>query len=306
MVSRNPIDNIRPRRRKPVAATIWFLAVGAWASTASAQPGDADERGDADEKPVLFREDFESYPNDDALWSRGGPYLDQWRRTVPEHSLIRLLTNQHRHSGKRAVEMNLAGDQESAYGNAILYYRVPLSSVKPHGRLGVSGWISFENLQNARLFFLNELWTGRIDPVQKHYGHTEALLAGGVQYNSRTRTWQWEHGGEGYPYTSFSEVVDYKDGLDEFHFFKLVVDYNTDRYISFQFGKQVWDLSDHKLMVFEPDIAHEPTPAMFELNVRLITYDEYDGPYQCRVIVDDVEITHEGGGSLALEAKKGS
>ena len=63
-------------------------------------------------------------------------------------------------------------------------------------------------------------------------------------------------------------------------FFKLVVDYNTGRYVSFQFAGRTWDLSSHELMVFEPDTGHDRTPAMFELNVRLITYDNYDGPYR--------------------------
>jgi hypothetical protein len=241
----------------------------------------------------LFFEDFNSYPNDTALWTRGGPYLNQWRRTVPPGGAVQLIRNKHRKSGRAAVELRQAGTSDSPYSNAILYYRMPIARVAPRARVGVSGWVSFENVRDARLFFLNELWTGRIEPVKDHYGHREALLAGGVQYNSRTRTWQWEHGGGNYPYTDFSEPVDYEEGLDRFHYFKLVVDFRTDHYVSFQFDDQTWDLSDHKLMVFEPDTGHEPTPAMFELNVRLITYDEYEGPYQCRAVVDDVAVTGE-------------
>ena len=242
---------------------------------------------------VLFQEDFESYPDDAALWSRGGPYLDQWRRTVPAEGAVRLVRGLHQRSGNAAAELLQAGGVDSPYSNAILYYRVPLSIVQPHGRLGVAGWVSFENLSDARLFFLNELWTGRLEPIEAHYGHKEALLAGGIQYNSRTHKWQWEQKGGDYPYNDFSEPIEYEEGLDRFYFFKLVVDYNTGHYVSFQFDQKTWDLSAHKLMVFEPDTGHERTPAMFELNVRLITYDDYEHTYHCRAIVDDVRITAE-------------
>jgi len=252
------------------------------------------EEAALDVKPRrLYHEGFESYRNDAALWTHGGPYLNQWRKTVPAGGAVRLVRERFRKSGNAAVELVQSGDADSRYSNAILYYRVPLSTVAPHGRLGISGWVSFEKIADARLFFLNELWTGRKPPVEEHFGHKEALLAGGIQYNSRTRRWQWEQGGGDSPYSDFSDPVEYEEGLDRFHFFKLVVDYDTGRYGSFQFDKQIWDLSAHEIMVFEPDVSHDPTPAMFELNVRLITYDDYDGPYRCRAMVDDVEITVE-------------
>lgn len=263
----------------------------------SAVPVEAETRdndGNKEAHPLPFyHEDFESYRDDAALWARGGPYLNQWRKTAPAGCAVRLVRDQFSRSGRAAVELIQSGDAQSPYSNAVLYYRVPLAMIEPHGRLGISGWISCENLGDARLFFLNELWTGRQPPVQEHFGHKQALLAGGIQYHSRKRKWQWEHGGGEYPYADFSEPMEYPEGLDRFYFFKLVVDYNTGRYASFQFDKETWDLSEHKLMVFEPDIAHDPTPAMFELNVRLITYDDYDGPFHCRAIIDDVQITAE-------------
>jgi len=283
------LDFVVFHQSKPTIILAIILAV---ATVAALLPGD----DAALDKHVhrLYHEDFESYQSDADLWVRGGPYLNQWRKTVPAGGAVRLVRDQFRKSGRAAVELLQAGDADSAYSNAILYYRVPLSTVQPHGRLGISGWISVENLADARLFFLNELWTGRKKPIKEHFGHREALLAGGIQYNSRTRRWQWEHGGGDSPYSDFSDPIEIEEGLDRFHFFKLVVDYDTGRYVSFQFDKQIWDLSPHKHMVFEPDVSHDPTPAMFELNVRLITYDDYEGRYRCRAIVDDVEITAIG------------
>lgn len=282
--------NTESHRRRILLWIPWIIALDV--GTVAAQPNGRDAKR-PDAARVLFQEDFESYSSDAQLWSRGGPYLNQWRKSVPRGGKVRLLRGEFRKSGRTAVELIQAGDADSPYSNVALYYRVPISVVEPNARIGISGWISFEKIADARLFFLNELWTGRIKPVKAHYGHREALLAGGIQYNSRTRTWQWEHGGGDYPYTSFSDPIDYREGLEHFHFFKLVVDYKKGRYESFQFDDQSWDLTSHRLMVFKPDIAHDPPPAMFELNVRLVTYDDYDQSYRCRAIVDDVAITVE-------------
>ncbi len=240
---------------------------------------------------VLFRDDFESYASDDDLWSRGGPVLNQGRRIPPPRGGVRLIRGGPHRSGQAAVELEMAGDG-SHYSQAYLYYRLPLARAKGARRIGVAGWVSFTNHQDVRLFFLNEVFTGRIRPVQEYFGHRAALLAGGIQFDGRVRTWQWEKRGSS-PYTPFSTPMPYKDNRDRFHYFKLVVDYETGRYHSFQFDQRQWDISENELILFEPDSAHDPTPAMIEMNVRLISFDDYDAPYHSRAYVDDVVVTVE-------------
>lgn len=241
----------------------------------------------------VFGEGFETYSDNELPWNRGGPFMNQWRRIGHAGGGVRWLWDGPRRTGRGSLEISLAGDATTPYGNSIAYYRFPLALIDGASHIGFEGWVSFESLDGARLFFLSEVFTGRVPPIEQHYGRTESLIAGGIQYNSRTRTWQWERRGGEYPYTDFSEPVDYVGGIDIFHYFKLVVDFEAGRYVTFQFDDQVWDLNGHDLLIFDPDSDHDPTPAMYEFNVRLITYDEYDGPFACRVVVDDVAVTKE-------------
>lgn len=255
---------------------------------------------------MVFADAIETYTDESDLWSRGGPLLNQWRRTPPASGgSINYLSNSHSRSGTHSIDINIQGDQNSPYSTAYLYYRFPLDLIYPVEHIGNEGWVSFENIDDARLFFLSEIFTGRIPPIEQYYGLDEALIAGGIQYNSRTNTWQYETLTGGYGYYDFSEPVTYQQGLDKFHYFKLIVNYKTRKYVSFQFDDRIWDLTPYDMLLFDPDTPHDPTPAMFEFNVRLITYDDYTGPFRCRAVVDDVAVTVEDGKQTGDSNKNG-
>lgn len=239
---------------------------------------------------LIFADGFEDYTGETDFWSRGGPYLNQWRRIDPTSGSVRFLRQGFGRSGQSAVDLTLSGDPSTPYNQAFLYYRFPLSMVEPIGRIGFEGWVAFDSLEDIRLFFLNEMFTGRFEPIEEHYGHTETLFAGGIQYNGRSRRWEYESLEGSSRYLPFSEPVEYTGGLHDFHYFCLVVDYDRKTYHSFQFNNRKWDLTGRPFLIFDPDYDHDPTPAMFEFNVRLISFDDYDAPYGARAIVDDVGV----------------
>ena len=70
------------------------------------------------------------------------------------------------------------------------------------------------------------------------------------------------------------------------------MNYVTCKYVSFQFDDKVWNLTPYDMLVFDPD-THNPTPPMYEFNVRLITYDDYSGKFGSHAVVDDVAVTIE-------------
>jgi hypothetical protein len=173
--------------------------------------------------------------------------------------------------------MSINLDGVSGYTVTPVYYVHPVSRIKPGGVVGISGYVSFENLSEYRLFFQNEVWTAG----ETHYGKTNSLIASGVQYNGRTGTWQYEVPAG--VYHNLSTRREYREGLDRFYYFELVVDFEAKTYVSFQFDNETWYFSAELIVEERTECDH----AMHEFNMRAITYKEsqdVDGG----VVIDDV------------------
>ena len=240
---------------------------------------------------ILHADNFEFYnETSDAfssqLASKSPDSLNRWKTDGPGGTSVEL-TKQHHRSGNQAMLLSLVDMPAKASSPLYFWYDGRPEMFFDHGRLGFEGWVSFENLENVKLFFLNFKDGYPLSRESDQRTNVGAALI----YDSRQKRWMYEvpHGG---PYEPFSEPVTYEEGIGEtWHYFKFVVDFDNRQPVSFQFDDRTWDLSKYPTWVlagFEDDL-----PPFMTLNLRVFTYEKYDGRYTTRIAVDDIAVTNE-------------
>ena len=216
-----------------------------------------DETSDLDK--IIWSDDFESYSDSSELFGYGGQRLGHWYGLGRDDNYGVSLTKDYNHSGSQAALIYADGAEK--YGNADLYLKLPLELIEDAiERVGYEGWIAFDNINEHRLILMCEVWTGNED----HYGQgPNKLIASVVEYNGPTRTWNKEvtAGHEDFE----DGYREYEQGMNVWHYFKLVCSFEENRQYSFQFDNDVWEWEDLNLYIGDHTLDY----SMLEVNVRL-------------------------------------
>jgi len=236
---------------------------------------------------VIWNDDFENYKDNSDLFDRGGQPLNHWYGLAKGDNRGVILTNSYSHSGSQSALIYMKNASE--YGNADLYLKLPLSLVENRvKRIGYEGWIAFDNIYAHRLIFMCEVWTGN----EWHYGQgLGKLIASVVEYNGPTKTWnkevtdkhaEFEHG-----------YREYKQGMEQWHYFKLTCSFEENLQYSFQFEDEIWEWENLNLYVGNHPLDY----SMIEVNVRLYSPRPEQKPegegITAQVAVDDIALVNE-------------
>ncbi|MDC0935047.1 LamG domain-containing protein [Pirellulales bacterium] len=248
--------------------------------------GFSHEQGPAN---TIFGDSFESYDNTSELLSRSGGERNHWKAEVFGPDTTFDLINAHSHSpGHSMLMQHLNANSDGNLSGP--FYNLPLGATRDEPIVATSGWVSFTGEENVRLFFQNQIWTGN----ENHYGVTETLLAGGIQYWGTTRTWRYESAaGNGTTTVTFSDPIIYDGDLDTWHYYRFVMDHDNKEYVSFQFDDQVWDLSGLPFLTI-PNFKPGLLPVV-DHNVRLLELPNPPHPYTAQFALDDAVITVGSG-----------
>lgn len=235
---------------------------------------------------IIFGDNFETYDDTGDLMSRSGGARNCWKNDAAGENGTFQLINDHAHSKSQSILMQHFKANSS--GNRVApYYNLPIAATRDEPIIATSGWVSFTGVENCRLFFQNQIWTGN----QSHYGVASTNLAGGIQYWGDSMTWHFEDAdGNGATTVVFSEPISYVQGLDVWHFYRFVMDYEKKEYVSFQFDDKVWDLSGYRFLVL-PDFFPVTVIPVVDHNVRLLELSNPPHPYTAQFALDDATIT---------------
>ena len=238
---------------------------------------------------TIFGDSFESYESTSELLSRSGGERNHWKAEVFGPDSTFNLISDHSYSPGHSVLMQHA-DAQSSGNLSGPFYNLPVGATRDEPIVATSGWVSFTGEENVRLFFQNQIWTGN----ETHYGVTETLLAGGIQYWGTSRTWRYENAaGGGSTTVTFSDPVTYEGDLDTWHYYRFVMDHDRKEYVSFQFDDQVWDLSGLPFLII-PNFKPGVLPVV-DHNVRLLELPSPQHPYSADFALDDAVITVGSG-----------
>lgn len=234
---------------------------------------------------LIFGDGFETYGSTSELLTRSGGDRNHWKAEVFGPDATFDLIAAHSKSPGHAVLMQ--HDNAQSNGNyAGPYYNLPIGATRDDPIIATSGWVSFTGEENIRLFFQNQIYTGS----ETHYGVTETLLAGGIQYWGDSKTWKFENkSGNGGTTIAFSDPVSYEGDLDTWHYYRFIADYEQKEYISFQFDDQLWDLSRIPLLSI-PNYFPGLLPVV-DHNVRLLELPTPPHPYTAHFALDDAVIS---------------
>lgn len=236
---------------------------------------------------VIWSDDFESYNDRAELFGGGGGgELNSWHGLGNGDNRGVTLTKDYAHSGSRSALIHM--DEAEDYGNADLYLKLPLSLVENKAnKIGYEGWLAFDNLNAHRLILMCEVWTGQ----EEHYGQgSDKLIAAVVEYNGPTRTWNKEVTAK---HEDFEDGVrEYQQGLDVWHYFKLVCSFEENLQYSFQFDEDIWKWENLNLYLGNHPLDY----SMIEINVRLYTpasEQKTQEKLTAQVVVDDIALLNE-------------
>ncbi|MGI9428690.1 MAG: LamG-like jellyroll fold domain-containing protein [Bythopirellula sp.] len=212
---------------------------------------------------VIFGDSYETYAPLGDWFARAGGARNHWR-TIEETSAVSIdPTAAHSHSPGHSLLLQHTDADRSTDHEGSLYYNLPVAATRGAPIVGMTGWVSFANIDNVRLFWDQQVWTGG----ETHYDVTQTLLIGGMTYFGNTKTWSVD---PDYP-------IEYSESLDDWHYYNLVIDYEKKEYVAFQFDNDVWDMRGQAISVlpgfFDPSLL--PT---IDHNIRLLELASADRP----------------------------
>lgn len=224
---------------------------------------------------VIFGDSLESYAGHGDWFSRRGGERNHWRIIEETNAVSIEPTREFAHSGRHC---HLLRHDHAAAGTdheASLYYNLPIAATKGDPIIGMRGWVCFESIDHVRLFWDQQVWTGR----ETHYGVQQTLLIGWVTYHGDAKHWDFDP----------DYQVDYAEGLGKWHYYNLIVDYQHKRLIAFQFDNDVWRLDKRQFDVlpgfFDPDLL--PT---IDHNIRLLETGKATAPWSAKFAQDDAAL----------------
>ncbi len=232
---------------------------------------------------IIFGDAFETYADTGELLSRSGGDRNHWKASVDGPEATFGLITAHSYSADHSILSQFLNAQ--AGGQLVApYYNKPVAATRDEPLIATSGWVSFTGEENVRLFFQNQIWTG----VETHYDVTLTNLAGGIQYWGDTRTWKYEAAGGGT--VPFSHPIDYTGDLDNWHYYRFVMDYDQKEYVSFQFDNDLWDLMGKPFLVL-PEFFDPSILPVVDHNIRLLELPGASYPHTAQFALDDAAIS---------------
>ena len=238
---------------------------------------------------IIFGDNFETYASTGELLSRSGGARNHWKSDAAGSDTTIDLIDSHAHTGDQSLFVQHLNANSSG-NRASPFYNLPIAATRDEPIVAVSGWVSFTGAEHVRLFFLNQVWTGN----ETHYGVTNTNLAGGIQYWGDTKTWRFEDAaGGGSTTVDFSEPIVYQEGLDNWHFYEFVIDYENKEYVSFQFDDKKWDLTGNGILVL-PNFFPASVIPVVDHNVRLLELPNPPHPYTAQMALDNPAIEVHG------------
>jgi len=240
---------------------------------------------------IAWGDAFSAYASSRDMFTYGAGERNRWRLIHAPRTAASLVKGSSENPNP-AILLSHQKVPPSDGGNEIsLYYNLPLETSRPgefatrgEPLVGIRGWASFSGLDgNARLVFLDQIWTGDA----KVYGVTDTNLAASVEYWGNTKTWKISTDSGRF---DFSRPVDYGDDATKWHYFHLVANFETKRFVGFQFDTDFWDLSQY--FIYTREGMFTGVLPVVDFNVRLMSVSPTPAEsYSADFTVDNVTIT---------------
>ncbi|MCD6393484.1 MAG: hypothetical protein J7M40_08245 [Planctomycetes bacterium] len=225
---------------------------------------------------TIFGDDFEGYVDTADLLSGSGNSLNGW--TAGGDGIVSLIRSAAR-SGKHAVGIRLANTNQNR--TAAVHYARAIADTQSVGAMSVDGFVAFDRIAGCRVLFQSELHISVDGPDDEASRRIAA-----VRYDGPSKTWQYQ-GPQGV-YHALSTSRSYRQGRDIWRHFKLATDFETGKYISFQFDDETW--------FFDADLNSEKATgdkqATWRFGISVIAYAASEQE-NTTVIVDDIRVRHE-------------
>ena len=186
---------------------------------------------------IIFGDEFESYSSYNEMLSRSGGQRNHWNVTHSGAGSGNLV-NTYSYTPSHSTFLQYLNAAPAVNHELTLYYNLPVAHTRQEPLISQSGWVSFTGEENVRLIFECQMWPG-FDTT--YYGLTNELCAGSIEYWGDTKTWRYEplNGGT----VTFTNPITYGGDLNTWHYYKVILDFSTYEYVSFQFDNDIWDLS---------------------------------------------------------------
>jgi len=240
---------------------------------------------------IAWGDAFSAYTSSRNMFTYGAGERNRWRLIQAPRTAAALARGSSANPNP-AILLSHQKVPPSDGGNEIsLYYNLPLETSRPgefetrgDPLVGIRGWASFSGLAgNARLVFLDQIWTGDA----KVYGVTDTNLAASVEYWGNTKTWKISTESDR---VNFSRPIDYGDDATKWHYFHLVANFETKRFVAFQFDTDFWDLSQYS--IYTRKGMFTGVLPVVDFNVRLMSVSPAPAEsYSADFTVDNVAIT---------------
>ena len=190
---------------------------------------------------IIFGDEFESYSSYSEMISRSGGDRNHWKVTSSGAGAANLVTSRS-YTPTHSVFLQYLNAAPGVNHELTLYYNLPVAHTREEPLISQSGWVSFTGEENVRLIFECQMWPGY---DETHYGLTNELCAGSIEYWGDTQTWRYEplNGGT----VTFTNPIDYTSSLDNWHYYKVILDFSQHEYVSFQFDNDIWDISGNAM-----------------------------------------------------------
>lgn len=240
---------------------------------------------------IAWGDAFSAYSSSRNMFTYGAGERNRWR-LIQAPRTAAALTKGSSANPNPAILLSHRAVPPSDGGNEIsLYYNLPLETsrsgefaTRGEPLVGIRGWASFSGLDgNARLVLLDQIWTGDA----KVYGVTDTNLAASVEYWGNTKTWKISTDSGR---SDLSRPVDYGDDATKWHYFHLVANFETKRFVAFQFDTDFWDLSQYS--IYTRQGMFTGVLPVVDFNVRLMSVSPAPAEsYSADFAVDNVTIT---------------